>query len=162
MSSPGPDSPPGGSGDSGAGSLRAVLAALAANVGIAITKLIAYLVTGSASMLAEFVHSLADCSDQVLLLIGRNRSERGETEEHPFGYGPERYFYGFIVSVVLFTVGGAYSVYDGIRKIMHPEALTNPLVAFGVLAGAAVVEGFLLRTAVPEADHLPGRNCCGP
>jgi cation diffusion facilitator family transporter len=162
MSLPGPDRPPGGSGGSGdSGGLRAVLAALAANVGIAITKLIAYMVTGSASMLAEFVHSLADCSDQVLLLIGRNRSERGETEEHPFGYGRERYFYGFIVSVVLFTVGGAYSVYDGIHKILHPEALTNPLVAFGVLAAAAVLEGFSLRTAIRESNLLRGRSGWG-
>jgi cation diffusion facilitator family transporter len=143
------------------GDLRAVLAALAANVGIAVTKLIAFLFTGSASMLAEFVHSLADCSDQVLLLIGRNRAERGETEEHPFGFGRERYFYGFIVSVVLFTVGGAYSVYDGIDKILHPEAITDPLVAFGVLAIAAVMEGFSLRTAVREANQQRGRNGWG-
>jgi len=151
MSSTGRDSK-----QSGSGGLRAVLAALAANLGIAVTKLIAFLVTGSASMLAEFVHSLADCSDQVLLLIGRNRAARGETEEHPFGYGRERYFYGFIVSVVLFTVGGAYSVYDGIHKILHPEALTNPLVAFAVLAAAAIMEGFSLRTAIRESNPLRG------
>jgi cation diffusion facilitator family transporter len=156
MSSPARDKKRRGSGD-----LRAVLAALAANVGIAIAKLIAYLVTGSASLLAEFVHSLADCSDQVLLLIGRNRAERGETEEHPFGYGRERYFYGFIVSVVLFTVGGAYSVYDGIHKILHPEALTNPLVAFGVLIVAAFLEGFSLRTAIRESNQQRGRSGWG-
>jgi cation diffusion facilitator family transporter len=156
MSSAAPDKKRRGPGD-----LRAVLAALAANVGIAITKLIAFLVTGSASMLAEFVHSLADCSDQVLLLIGRNRSERGETEEHPFGYGRERYFYGFIVSVVLFTVGGAYSVYDGIHKILRPEAITNPVVAFGVLAVAAVMEGFSLRTAIRESNQQRGRSGWG-
>jgi cation diffusion facilitator family transporter len=156
MSSPGQDKR--GSGSSG---LRTVLAALAANLGIAITKLIAFLLTGSASLLAEFVHSLADCSDQVLLLIGRNRAARGETEEHPFGYGPERYFYGFIVSVVLFTVGGAYSIYDGIHKILHPDAITNPLVAFGVLIAAAVMEGFSLRTAIRESNQQRGRRGWG-
>ena len=107
-----------------------MLAAFAANVGIAITKLIAFLLTGSASMLAEFVHSCADCSDQILLLVGRKRARRGETEEHPFGFGRERYFYGFLVSVVLFSVGGAYSVYDGIHKIINPEPITDAYIAF--------------------------------
>ncbi len=154
MSSSGPDRP-----QRGSGGLRAVLAAFAANVGIAITKLIAFLFTGSASMLAEFVHSLADCSDQVLLLVGRNRAARRQTAEHPFGYGRDRYFYGFIVSVVLFTVGGAYSVYDGIHKILHPQAITDPLVAFAVLAAAAIMEGFSLRTAVRESNpHRGGRG----
>jgi cation diffusion facilitator family transporter len=143
------------------GGLLAVFAALAANVGIAITKLIAFLITGSASMLAEFVHSLADCSDQILLLIGRNRAQRQETEEHPFGYGRERYFYAFIVSVVLFTVGGAYSVYDGIHKIMHPEPLTTAWLAFGVLFLAAILEGFSLRTAIRESNPLRGGHGWG-
>jgi cation diffusion facilitator family transporter len=156
MSTPGPDTQNQRRGSSG---LRAVLAAFAANVGIAITKLIAFLITGSASMLAEFVHSLADCSDQVLLLVGRNRAARGRTIEHPFGYGRERYFYGFIVSVVLFTVGGAYSIYDGVHKILHPVAITDPLVAFGVLILAAVLEGFSLRTAIRESNqHRAGRS----
>jgi cation diffusion facilitator family transporter len=122
-------------------------------VGIAIAKLIAYLLTGSASLLAEFVHSVADCSDQVLLLVGRKRADRAETEEHPFGFGRERYFYGFLVSVVLFAVGGAYSVYDGIHKIIHPEPLTSAYIAFGVLAISAVLEGFSLRTAIKESNQ---------
>jgi cation diffusion facilitator family transporter len=130
------------------------VAALGANVGIAATKLIAFLFTGSASMLAEFVHSLVDCSDQILLLIGRNRAARAQTEEHPFGFGRERYFYGFIVAVVLFTVGGAYSAYDGIRKIMHPEPITDPLAAFVVLALAVCMESFSLRTAIKESNQL--------
>ncbi len=162
MSPPGRDNPgregPGREGEGGrsrpTGSLLAVFAAFGANVGVAITKLLAFLFTGSASMLAEFVHSLADTSDQILLLVGRNRANRGETEAHPFGYGRERYFYGFIVSVVLFTVGGAYSVYDGIHKIIHPEPLTDSYVAFGVLAVAAVLEGFSLRTAIRESNPL--------
>ncbi len=130
-----------------------MLAAFAANVGIAICKLIAFLVTGSASMLAEFVHSCADCGDQILLLVGRKRARRGETEEHPFGFGRERYFYGFLVSVVLFSAGGAYSVYDGIHKIMNPEPITNQYVAFGVLAVSAILEGFSLRTAIKESNQ---------
>jgi cation diffusion facilitator family transporter len=123
-------------------------------VGIAVIKLVAFLLTGSASLLAEFVHSLADCSDQVLLLVGRNRASRAETEEHPFGFGRERYLYGFLVSVVLFAVGGAYSVYDGVHKIMHPEALTTPWIAFGVLAISAVLEGSSLRVSVKEAGKV--------
>ncbi len=158
MSQPGGDNPADRDGQdhrSGpSGGRLAVLAALGANVGIAITKLIAFLITGSASMLAEFVHSLADCSDQILLLVGRNRARREQTEEHPFGYGRERYFYAFIVSVVLFTVGGAYSVYDGIHKIMHPEPLTTVWVAFGVLFLAAILEGLSLRTAIRESNPL--------
>ncbi len=110
-------------------------------------------------MLAEFVHSVADCSDQVLLLVGRNRAQRAKTEEHPFGYGRERYLYGFLVAVVLFSVGGAYSVYDGILKIMHPEPITNQYVAFGVLAASAILEGSSLRTAVKESNpHRNGRG----
>jgi cation diffusion facilitator family transporter len=100
------------------------------------------------------VHSLADCSDQVLLLVGRNRSERLETEEHPFGFGRERYLYGFLVSVVLFAVGGAYSIYDGVHKILSPEPLTTPWIAFGVLALSAVLEGSSLRVSVKEANKI--------
>src|SRR5262250_2427938 len=95
---------------------RAVLAALGANLGIAVTKFAAFAITGSASMLAESVHSVADSGNQVLLLIGRTRAARAETEEHPFGFGPERYFYAFVVAVVLFTVGAAFSCYEGIDR----------------------------------------------
>jgi len=100
------------------------------------------------------VHSLADCSDQVLLLVGRNRSERLETEEHPFGFGRERYLYGFLVSVVLFAVGGAYSIYDGVHKILSPEPLTTPWIAFGVLGLSFVLEASSLRVSVKEANKL--------
>ena len=110
-------------------------------------------------MLAEFVHSVADCSDQILLLVGRNRAQREETEEHPFGFGRERYFYGFLVALMLFSVGGAYSVYDGVRKILHPEPITKPYVAFGVLIVSAILEGFSLRTAIRESNpHRAGRG----
>jgi cation diffusion facilitator family transporter len=136
--------------------MRAVLAALAANLGIAITKFVAFLLTGSASMLAESVHSVADTGNEVLLLVGRGRSNRPASEEHPFGFGRERYFYGFVVSVMLFTVGGAFSIYDGVHKIMQPELVHDALVAFIVLGGSAVLEAFSLRTAIREANHVRG------
>jgi cation diffusion facilitator family transporter len=135
-----------------------VLAALGANLGIAVTKLIAFAITGSASMLAESVHSLADSGNQTLLLIGRRRAQRAETEEHPFGFGRERYFYAFVVAVVLFTVGAVFSLYEGIHKIMHPERISSPAVAFAVLVIAMGLEGFSLRTAVHETNEVRGRS----
>jgi cation diffusion facilitator family transporter len=135
-----------------------VLAALGANLGIAVTKLVAFAITGSASMLAESVHSLADSGNQALLLIGRNRAQREETEEHPFGFGRERYFYAFVVAVVLFTVGAVFSVYEGIHKILSPEKISSPVVAFVVLGIAMCLEGFSLRTAVHESNEVRGRN----
>ena len=136
--------------------MRAVLAALGANLGIAITKFVAFLITGSASMLAESVHSVADTGNEVLLLVGRGRSLRPPSDEHPFGFGRERYFYGFVVSVMLFTVGAAFSVYDGLHKILNPEPVRSPLVALVVLAASAVLEGLSLRTGVSEANKVRG------
>ncbi len=136
--------------------MRAVFAALGANLGIAVTKFIAFLFTGSASMLAESVHSVADTGNEVLLLVGRGRSLRPASDEHPFGFGRERYFYGFVVSVMLFTVGGAFSVYDGIHKIVNPEAIRAPQVALIVLALSAVLEGFSLHTGIGEANKVRG------
>jgi cation diffusion facilitator family transporter len=136
--------------------MRAVFAALAANLGIALVKFIAFLLTGSASMLAESVHSIADTGNQVLLLVGRGRSLRPRSDEHPFGFGRERYFYGFVVSVMLFTVGAAFSVYDGIHKILKPETIRSPLVALIVLALSAVLEAFSLRTGIGEANKVRG------
>jgi cation diffusion facilitator family transporter len=136
--------------------MRAVVAALGANLGIAVTKFIAFLFTGSASMLAESVHSVADTGNEVLLLVGRGRSLRPPSDEHPFGFGRERYFYGFVVSVMLFTVGAAFSVYDGIHKIVHPETIRAPLVALIVLVLSAVLEGFSLRTGIQEANKVRG------
>jgi cation diffusion facilitator family transporter len=141
--------------------MRAVLAALAANLGIAIVKFIAFLVSGSASLLAESVHSVADTGNQVLLLIGRGRSDRPASEEHPFGFGRERYFYGFVVAVMLFTVGAAFSVYEGVHKITNPEAIHDSLIAFIVLAVSAVLEAFSLRTAIREANHVRGDRSWG-
>jgi cation diffusion facilitator family transporter len=141
--------------------MRAVLAALAANLGIAITKFIAFLVSGSTSMLAESVHSVADTFNQVLLLVGRGRANRPPSEEHPFGFGRERYFYGFVVSVMLFTVGAVFSVYEGVHKITHPEEIRSPLVPLIVLAVSAVLEGFSLRTAIHEANAVRGDRSWG-
>jgi len=137
---------------------RTVLAAFAANLGIAATKFAAFLITGSASMLAESVHSVADSGNQALLLIGRSRARRAQTEEHQFGFGSERYFYGFLVAVVLFIVGAAFSVYEGAERILHPERLTSPPVALAVLAVVAVLEGFSFRTAIIESKQAGGQG----
>ena len=141
--------------------MRAVFAALAANLGIALAKFIAFLITGSASMLAESVHSVADTGNEVLLIVGRGRSIRPRSEEHPFGFGRERYFYGFVVSVMLFTVGAVFSVYDGLHKILNPEPVRSPQVAFAVLGLSAVLEAFSLRTGVKEANPIRGDRSWG-
>ena len=162
-----PADPPGGAGPAdrakaqSRGGGRAVLAALGANLGIAATKFLAFAITGSASMLAESVHSLADCGNQVLLLVGRRRSQRAETEQHQFGFGTERYFYGFIVAVVLFTVGALFSVYEGVHRIAHPERVDSPVVAFAVLGVAIVLESFSLRTAIAASNPTRGQHGLG-
>ncbi len=136
--------------------MRAVVAALGANLGIAATKFIAFVITGSASMLAESVHSVADSGNQVLLLVGRIRSRREETVEHPFGFGAERYVYAFVVAVVLFVVGAIFSLYEGVSRIRHPESVVSPVVAFAVLGVAIVLEAFSFRTAIKESDRSRG------
>src|ERR1700730_15767769 len=138
--------------------MKAVVAALAAHLGIAIAKFIAFLLTGSASMLAESVHSVADTGNEALLLIGHGRSRRARTTEHPFGFGRERYFYGFVVAVMLFTVGSVFSLYDGIHKIISPEPLSSPIVAYVVLALSLVHEGLSLRTAGMESSLHRGAH----
>ena len=136
--------------------MKAVIAALAANLAIALAKFAAFLVTGSASMLAEAVHSVADTGNETLLLIGSGRSRRARTTEHPFGFGRERYFYGFVVAVMLFTVGSAFSIYDGVHKVINPGELDSPAVAYLVLAVSFVLESFSLRTAIREANEVRG------
>jgi cation diffusion facilitator family transporter len=130
------------------GSARAIVAALLANVGIAVAKLTAFVFTGAASMLAESIHSVADSSNQLLLLFGRRRSLREPTESHPFGFARERYFWAFAVSVVLFAVGGLFSVYEGVDKLRHPHEIESIWWAAGVLTIALVMESLSLRTAV--------------
>jgi len=134
----------------GHGGSTAIIAALLANLGIAVAKFIAFVVTGASSMLAEAIHSVADSGNQVLLLIGGRQAKRAATPEHPFGYGRDRYIYAFIVSIVLFSVGGLFAVYEGVHKLQHPEELESPAWAIGVLLVAVVLEGFSLRTAVKE------------
>jgi len=136
---------------------RAVFAALGANLGIAVTKFVAFVVTGSASLLAESVHSVADSGNQVLLLIGRTRARREETAEHQFGFGAERYVYAFIVALVLFVVGAIFSLYEGVSRIMHPEAVVSPVVAFIVLGVAISLEAFSFRTAISQSNQSRGR-----
>jgi cation diffusion facilitator family transporter len=141
---------------SASGGSRAVLAALAANLGIALIKFIAFLLTGSASMLAESVHSLADSGNQGLLLLGGKRSRRQATLEHPFGFGRDRYVYGFLVALVLFSVGGLFALYEGIHKIADPHHLDSPLIAIVVLVVAIGLESWSFRTAIAESRKVKG------
>jgi cation diffusion facilitator family transporter len=136
------------------GNRRAILAALLANLGIAIAKFLAFLATGAASMLAESVHSVADTGNQLLLILGGVRSQREPTPEHPFGYGRERYFWAFVVAMVLFSLGSLFAISQGIDKLRHPHSLTSPGWAVGVLLAGLVLEGGSLRIAVREASRL--------
>jgi cation diffusion facilitator family transporter len=136
------------------GSTRAIVAALLANVGIAITKFIAAAFSGSASMLAEGIHSLADSGNQILLIIGGKRAKRDATAMHPFGYGRSRYIYAFMVSIVLFSVGGLFSISEGISKLQHPHELEMVWLPLVVLGAAIIMESLSLRTAVIEANHI--------
>jgi cation diffusion facilitator family transporter len=138
------------------GGTRAIIAALLANAGIALAKFIGYLITGSSSMLAEAVHSLADTSNQGLLLLGGKRAQRAATSEHPFGYGRDRYFYSFVVALLLFTLGSVFALYEGIHKLESHEPLTSPLVAVGILVVAVCLEGYSFRTAIVESRPLKG------
>jgi cation diffusion facilitator family transporter len=140
------------------GGTRAIVAALLANLGIAATKFVAFLFSGSSSMLAESVHSLADTANQGLLLLGGRRSRRTADAAHPFGYGRERYVFAFIVSIILFSVGGVFSIVEGLDKIQHPHELEVPWLPISVLAISIVLESFSLRTAVREANHSRGKE----
>ena len=140
------------------GGRKAVVAALAANLGIAASKFVAFAFTGSSSMLSEAIHSVADSGNQVLLLIGGERAKQAPDEQHPFGYGARRYVYGFVVSVVLFLVGGVFSLYEGWHKWTHPEPLNDAWIAFVVLGVAIVLEAFSFRTALREANRSRGHR----
>ena len=142
------------------GGTRAIIAALAANLGIAVTKFVAYLLTGSSSMLAESVHSVADSGNQALLLLGGRRARRQATPQHPFGYGRERYFWAFVVSIVLFTVGGLFALYEAWHKFEHPEPIEGPWwwVPIVVLLVSIGLESYSFRTAIHESNHVRGRR----
>ncbi|MEO3936010.1 cation diffusion facilitator family transporter [Dermatophilaceae bacterium Soc4.6] len=139
------------------GGTRAIYAALGANAGIAVTKFVAFALTGSSSMLAEGIHSVADSGNQLLLLLGGKRARRQATPEHPFGYGRERYFWAFVVSIVLFSVGGLFALYEAWHKFQNPEGIESwvwvPLVVLVVSIG---LEGNSFRTAIREANPLRG------
>jgi cation diffusion facilitator family transporter len=140
------------------GSNRAIIAALLANLAIAVTKFAAWAFSGSSSMLAEGVHSLADTGNQILLLRGGRRSMKKADQQHPFGFGRERYVYAFVVSIILFSVGGVFSLYEGFDKLQHPHALENAWLPVVVLIVAMIAESFSLRTAVRESNHTRGNQ----
>jgi cation diffusion facilitator family transporter len=140
------------------GGNRAIVAALLANVGIAVIKFIAFLFSGSSSMLAESVHSLADTGNQGLLLLGGRRSRKQADDAHPFGYGRERFVFAFVVSIILFSVGGVFSIWEGIQKLAAPHPLDNPWIPVIVLVLSIVLEAFSFRTAIRESRHVRGKE----
>ncbi len=136
------------------GSRKAIIAAFCSNLGIAVAKFVGFVVTGSAGMLAEAGHSFADTGNQALLMLGSKRGKRPADHAHPFGYGPERYFWAFVVALVLFSMGGLFALFEGIDKLRHPHQVDNAVVAFVVLGIAIALETFSLRTAVRESNHI--------
>jgi len=143
---------------SASGSTRAIMAALLANAGIAVSKFVGFLITGSSSMLAESLHSVADTSNQALLLFGQRQARKEATRLHQFGYGRSRFFYSFVVALVLFSLGAIFAVYEGIHKINHPEPLRSPLVAVAILVVAIGLESYSFRTAMVESKPLKGNG----
>lgn len=140
------------------GSKRAIIAAFLANLGIAVTKFVGFLVTGAASLLAEAIHSVADTGNQGLLLYGGKAASRPADEAHPFGYGNRRYFWAFIVALVLFSMGGLFAIYEGIEKLRHPHELENIGVAIGILIVAILLESWSFRTALVETNRVRGNR----
>ena len=138
------------------GSTRAILAALLANAGIAVAKFVGYLITNSSSMLAEAVHSVADTSNQALLLFGQRQARKEADRLHPFGYGRSRYFYSFVVALVLFSLGSVFALYEGYHKLTHHQGLTSPMVAIAILLVAIALESYSFRTAIKESRPLKG------
>ena len=136
------------------GSRKAIIAAFFANLGIAIAKFTGFLLTRSAGLLAESGHSLADTGNQALLMLGSTRGNRRADSAHPFGYGPERYFWAFVVALVLFSMGGLFALYEGIEKLRHPHVVDNVAVAFVILLGAVSLETYSVRTAVKESNRV--------
>lgn len=140
------------------GSIKAIMYALGANGGIALAKGAAAWHTGSGAMLAETVHSIADCANQILLLIGLKRAKRPCSELHPLGYGKAIYFWSFIVALMLFSMGGIFSIYEGIHKMLHPEMPESPWIAVGVLAVSIVLELLSLKGALVEVRKVQGKR----
>ena len=136
------------------GGTKAIVAAFFANLGIAVAKFIGFAITRSSSMLAEGIHSVADTSNQALLLWGNRAAKRPPTPQHPFGYGRERYFWSFVVALILFTLGSAFALFEGVEKIRHPHQLESPWVAVAILVAGIALEGFSFRTAMVESRPL--------
>ena len=136
------------------GSRKAIIAAFFANMGIAISKLVGFFLTGSAGLAAESVHSFADTGNQGLLLLGAKRSARERDEDHPFGHQRERYFWAFVVALVLFSMGGLFAIYEGISKLRHPHETDSLGIAIGILVVAILLETYSLRTALKEVAHV--------
>jgi cation diffusion facilitator family transporter len=143
---------------SASGGTKAIVAALGANLAIAAAKFVAFLFSGSSSMLAESVHSLADSGNQALLLLGGKQAKREATPQHPFGYGRERYIYAVLVSIVLFSVGGMFALYEGYEKIKDPHEIDHWYWPVGVLVFAIIAESFSFRTAIKESNTLRGKK----
>lgn len=141
---------------SSSGSTKAIIAALAANGGIAVAKFTGYLITGSAAMLAEAVHSVVDTSNQALLLFGQRAAAKAPDALHPFGHGRSRYFWSFVVALVLFSLGSMFALYEGYEKVRHPVELSSPLVAIAILLVAIGLETYSFRTAIRESRPLKG------
>jgi cation diffusion facilitator family transporter len=137
---------------SASGGGKAILAAFSANLGIALAKFVAWFLSGSASMLAEGIHSLADSGNQLLLMLGGRKARKAADSEHPFGYGRERYVYAFVVAIILFSVGGLFSLYEGVEKLTHPHELENWWLPIVVLVVAIGLESYSLRTAMKESN----------
>lgn len=138
------------------GSRKAIFAALFANAGIAVSKLVGFFLTGAASLAAEAVHSFADTGNQALLLLGGKKARREASDAHPFGYGRERFFWAFVVALVLFSMGGLFAIFEGIEKLRHPHDVDDVGIALGILLVAIALETYSLRTAVKEANHVRG------
>ena len=137
---------------------KTILAALIANLGIAIAKFVGFAITKSSTMLAEGIHSSADSANQLLLLMGTQRAKREPSSKHPFGYGRERYFWSFVVALILFSLGSLFAIYEGIEKIRHPHALNNASWAIGILIFGIFIESFSFRTAIVEARTIKGES----
>src|SRR4051794_35949237 len=140
------------------GSRKAIIAAFFANLGIAVSKFVGFLLTGSAGLLAEAGHSLADTGNQALLMLGGKKARRSPTERHQFGFGNERYFWAFVVALVLFSMGGLFALYEGIQKLIHPHEAESLGIAIGILIAAVALETFSLMTAVREVNHIKPKD----
>jgi cation diffusion facilitator family transporter len=140
------------------GTSKAVAAACLANAGIAVAKIVGFFLTGASSMLAEAIHSIADTGNQALLLLGQRRGQREPDARHPLGYARERYFWSFVVAMVLFALGSVYAIYEGIHRLLHPAPLESPLIAVGILGFAVLLESWSFRTALAEARVLRGKQ----